>query len=474
MSGILKKVITELRDIDMTYSLPDGRELKVLENINIQVREGEIVCLLGPSGCGKTTLLRILSGLLKPTHGEVKYKNATIRGNNPAVSLVFQSFALFPWLTVEENLEEAIKGLGLSVEKRRKRVRQIIDLIGLEGFEDTYPRELSGGMKQRVCIARALMVEPEVLCLDEPFSQVDALTAESLRAEVINFWLDEDKNPKSIFMVSHDIKEVVWLATKIIILGNVPGRVLSVLDNPLPYPRDPRDPTLTVLQERIYDLLARRIMPDEEPPPQVPPSHIIKPEPEATLEALPPVQVSQIIGLLEILDDRGGEVNLFAFANELRLEFGHAIAVAKAAEMLDFVDTPRQRVLLMPLGRDFLRADVNERKEMWGNQLMTIRLFQIFKNMVELAGDEGISEEQIIAEIEQLLPSEDAKTIFEFLSTWGQYGELFRYDPDTESLVPFESEADKKEREQEIQEETAAATEEVTEPPSDKPAETEE
>jgi NitT/TauT family transport system ATP-binding protein len=447
-----KNVITELRDIDLVFSLPGGRELKVLDNINLQIRDGEVVCLLGPSGCGKTTLLRILAGLLKPTRGEVKYKGQPVRGFNPAVSLVFQSFALFPWLTVEENIEEALKSTNLTVEKRRKRVRQIIDMIGLEGFEDTFPRELSGGMKQRVSIARALVVEPEVLCLDEPFSQVDALTAESLRAELLNIWLEEDVNPKSIFMVSHDIKEVVWLATKIIILGNMPGKVLSVLDNPLPYPRDYRDPILATLQERIYDLLAKRIMPDEEPEVKVVTPSPVKKEEKVEaepLEALPPVQVSQIIGLLEMLDDRGGEVNLFAFANELGLEFGHAIAVAKATEMLDFVDTPRQRVLLMPLGRDFLRADVNERKVIWGKQLLTIRLFQIFKNMVELVGDDGIPEERVVSEIEMFLPSENANTVFEFLASWGQYGELFRYDPDSECLVPFKTEEDRKEEEAE-------------------------
>ncbi len=210
-----------------------------------------------------------MTGLITPTKGEVYYQGNQIRTINPGVSVVFQSFALFPWMTAEENIAEALKGLNLSSDQQRKRVRQIIDLIGLEGFEDSYPREMSGGMKQRVSIARALVVEPEILCLDEPFSQVDALTAENLRSELINIWMDEDKNPKSIFMVSHDIKEVVWLATKIVILGNIPGKVLSVLDNPLPYPRDYRDPTLAALQERIYDLLTKRIMPDEEPAPKV-------------------------------------------------------------------------------------------------------------------------------------------------------------------------------------------------------------
>jgi len=432
------KRITEVRNVDMAFALPGGRDLKVLENVNLQIREGEVVCLLGPSGCGKSTLLRILSGLLAPTRGEVLYKDQPLRGRNPGVSVVFQSYALFPWLTVEQNIEEGLRGMNCPADQRRKRIRQIIDLIGLEGFEDRYPRELSGGMKQRVSIARALAVEPEILCLDEPFSQVDALTAESLRGELLNFWLDEDKNPKSIFMVSHDIKEVVWLASKIIILGSLPGRVLSVLDNPLPYPRDYRDPTLSALQERIYDLLTRRIMPDEEPVAVTPAVQASKLP--AVLEALPPVQVSQIIGLLEMLDDRGGEVNIFSFANELGLEFGHAIAVAKAAEMLDFVDTPRQRVLLMPLGRDFLRADVNERKVIWGKQLLTIRLFQIFKNIVDLAGTSGIPKEAVLAEIESLLPSENANSILEFLASWGQYGELFRYDPDEDTLVPFVTE----------------------------------
>jgi len=435
MNANNRKIISEIQNADMAFTLPGSRELKVLEGINLQIREGEVVCLLGPSGSGKSTLMRILAGLLTPTRGDVLYGDRPINGFNPAVSVVFQSFSLFPWLTVQDNIGEGLKGRGLTHDQRRKKVRAIIDLIGLEGFEDRYPRELSGGMKQRVSIARALVVEPEILCLDEPFSQLDALTAESLRGELINFWLDEDRNPKSIFIVSHDIKEVVWLASKIVILGGLPGHVLSVLENPLPYPRDARDPSLGVLQERIYDLLAKRIMPDEEP---VHYAQAVQPvTPTATLEALPPVQVSQIIGLLEMLDDRGGEVNIFSFANELGLEFGHAIAVAKAAEMLDFVDTPRQRVLLMPLGRDLLRADVNERKVIWGKQLLTIRLFQIFKNMVELAGEEGIPKENVLTEIESLLPTENANSIFEFLTSWGQYGELFLYDPDEEILAPF-------------------------------------
>ena len=451
-------LITELRGVSKEFVLPGGRELRVLEHINLQVRESEVVALLGPSGSGKSTLLRILAGLIAPSTGQVFYRDKPLQGLNPAVSVVFQNVGLFPWLTVEENIAEVAKSIGLRGEQRRERVEKVIDLIGLEGFEELYPRELSGGMKQRVGIARALVVEPEILCLDEPFSQLDALTAESLRAELIGPWLEEERNPKSIFIVSHDIKEVVALATRIVIMGGHPGRVLSMVDNPVEYTRDFRDPALARLQERIHDLLTAKIMPDEEPRMVAVPGR----EEPVEIEAIPPVDTNEIIGLLEMLEDRGGEVNIFSFANELGLEFGQAISVAKAAEMLDFVDTPRQRVLLMPLGREFLKADVNERKAIWGRQSLRIRLFQIFKNMVELASPEGIPEETVLDEISMLLPTENAEDIFEFLTSWGQYGELFRYDPEDEALVPFETPEEAEEREREEREEREKEEESTT------------
>lgn len=433
-----REPITELCNVTKVFALPGGRQIDVLEQISLQVNQGEVVTLLGPSGSGKSTLMRILAGLLEPTRGQVRYRGRKLTGKklNPAVSVVFQTMGLFPWLTVQSNIDEVLKSIRLAPAKRAQRVKHIIDLIGLEGFEELYPRELSGGMKQRVAIARAMVVEPEILCLDEPFSQLDALTAESLRGELINLWLDQDRNPKSIFMVSHDIKEVVYLGTRIVILGGHPARVLSVVENTLPYPRDYRDTAFVALQERIHELLTHGIMPDEEPPAALPAGK----EPPQPIEALPPADVSEIIGLLEMLDDRGGEANIFAFANELNLEFGRAIAVAKAAEMLDFVDTPRQRVLLLTLGRKFLRADVNERKAVWGRQLLNIKLFLMFKNMVEENAPEGMDQEDALDELNTLLPAENAQTIFDILTTWGQYGELFRYDHDDQAIVPFEPE----------------------------------
>lgn len=431
-------IISQLQAVHKTFTLPGGRELPVLKDVDLEIREGEIVTLLGPSGCGKSTLMRILAGLLKPTSGSVKYRGRQIRAVNPAVSVVFQNFALFPWLDVAENIEQSLYSLSLSAPRRKARVKQVIDLIGLEGFEELYPRELSSGMKQRLCIARALVVEPEILCLDEPFSQADALTAESLRGEMIKLWLDQDRNPKSIFMASHDIKEVVSLATRIVIFGSPPSSILAVVPNNLPYPRDYRDPTFIALEEQIYDLLTRGIMPDAEPAPVAPPG---PGAPEPPVEALPPAEISQIIGLLEMLDDRGGEVNIFAFTNELRLEFGQAIAVAKAAEMLDLVDTPRQRVILTTLGRQFVSAEINDRKAIWGRQLRNIKLFQIFGNLVELVGQDGVPSEEVLDELSSLLPVENAETILEIMVNWAQYGELFILDSDEDKLIPYEYES---------------------------------
>jgi len=381
------QIISQLHGVSKTFSLSGGRELQVLTDVDLTIRQGEIVALLGPTGCGKSTLMRILAGLLKPTEGTVEYCGREIHAVNPAVSVVFENFALFPWLTVAENIEESLRRLRFKAVRRKQRVTHVIDLIGLEGFEELYPRELSGGMKQRLSIARALVVEPEILCLDEPFSQVDALTAESLRSEVIRLWLDQDRNPKSIFMVSHDVKEVVALSTRIIVFGSHPGNILAVVENPLPYPRDYRDPSFIQLQERIHELLTHGIMPDEEGKPISLPGRASA---EPPIEVLPTAQVSQIIGLLEMLDDRGGEVNIFAFANELQLEFGRTIAVAKAAEMLDLVDTPR------------------------------------------------LPREEVLDKLNDLLQAEKAETMFEILANWAQYGQLFILDSDEDKLMPYE------------------------------------
>ena len=229
-------VICELKGIQKSFERETGHPLRVLEDINLDVRANEVVCLIGPSGCGKSTILRILAGLIQPTKGRTFYHGQEMQGLNPGVAIVFQNFALYPWMTVEANVKTVLQAQGLDEETIKAKAHRAISLVGLEGFEEAYPRELSGGMKQRVGMARALSVDPEILFMDEPFSHVDALTAEGLRAEILDIWDDAERNPSSILMVSHDIKEVAYMADRIVVLSANPGRLRTIVENPLPGP----------------------------------------------------------------------------------------------------------------------------------------------------------------------------------------------------------------------------------------------
>ena len=256
------EILCQCRGVTHDFILPNGNPLHVLHDINVAIKPKEVVLLLGQSGCGKSTLLRIMAGLIKPTQGTVEYHGQPLTGMNPGVSIVFQSFALYPWMTVAQNVEVVLKSAGLSAADAAARASSVIKTVGLAGFEEAYPREISGGMKQRVGMARALAVDPEILFMDEPFSSVDALTAESLRAEVIDLWSAKDKNPKSILMVSHDIKEVAYMADRIIVLSANPGRVRTVVENKLPRPRDYRSPEFLKLVDYPHDIITGAEMPE--------------------------------------------------------------------------------------------------------------------------------------------------------------------------------------------------------------------
>ena len=244
-------IICEMRSVNKTFHLPGGKDLKVLDNISLDVRRDDITALLGPSGCGKSTIVRILAGLIDPTTGEVLVHGQALHGLNPAISMVFQSFALYPWLTVAENVSMGLNGRVGEPAKQKELVSRAIDRVGLEGFEEAYPKELSGGMKQRVGIARALVAQPELLCMDEPFSGLDVLTAENLRVELVNLWQDAKTDPNSVLIVTHNINEAVFLASRIVVLGANPGQIRKILDNPLPYPRDYHDPALDRKSGRV-------------------------------------------------------------------------------------------------------------------------------------------------------------------------------------------------------------------------------
>jgi NitT/TauT family transport system ATP-binding protein len=420
MTEMSRAPIAELRGVQKSFDRGTGKALRVLEDINLKVMGNEVMCLIGPSGCGKSTILRIMAGLSRPSAGEVLYHGQRLDGLNPGVAIVFQSFALFPWMTVEDNVRKALEARALPPPEIAEKARRAIRLVGLQGFEHAYPRELSGGMKQRVGIARALSVDPEMLFMDEPFSQVDALTAEGLRAEVIDIWRDKERNPSSIVMVSHDIKEVVAMADRIAILSANPGRVRIVMENTLPRPRDTRSPAFMRLVDQLHDIITSAEMPD------VAVTTVVPALQGEAIEPLPAAQPADMLGLLELLEQQAGPADLFQLVSQTHEPFERVLNTVKGVEMLDFVDTPRRAVVLMPLGRRFLSADMVERKAMWRRQLLQLRLFQLVRELMDLHNGE-LARQEVFAEIQQRLPGEDPERTFETLVAWGRFGELFVY-----------------------------------------------
>ena len=419
-------LLCRLDGVKKSFVLPNGKPILVLDGVSLDVRAQEILAVLGPSGCGKSTLMRILAGLIRPDGGEVFHHGERLEGRNPGVAIVFQNFALYPWLSVRENVEEPLVALGMDPAARRGAVERVLFLVGLGGFEEAYPRELSGGMKQRVGIARALAVEPEILCMDEPFSQVDALTAETLRGEVVRFWGDREKNPQTIFMVSHDIDEVVTMATRIVVLGAHPGHIRRIIENPLPYPRDPRDRAFVRLVQEIHAVITEAEMPDAQPRAETAQTGAAR----NGWEPLPAAGASEVVGVLEALDDRGGRENVFVLANLLGVDFGRILNVVKAAELLDFVDTPRQDVLLTPLGRTFLAASVPERKHIFGRQVEELHVFRDIAERLRRADRNELDEDVLLTSFAIQLPYEDSQRMLATLVNWGRHAEILDHDPD--------------------------------------------
>jgi NitT/TauT family transport system ATP-binding protein len=418
--------ICELRAVSIDFVQPRGEPRRVLSDVSLAVNPDEVVALLGPSGCGKSTVLRILSGLTRPTSGEVLDHGKPLQGLNQGVGFVFQSFALFPWMTVAENVEAVLVAAGRPAAETRRRASKAIAMVGLSGAEEAYPRELSGGMKQRVGMARALSLEPEILFMDEPFSQVDALTAESLRAEVLDIWGVKERNPRAILMVSHDIKEVVYMADRIVVLDANPGRVRTVVQNALPRPRDYRSGGLLQMVDRLHDIITGMEMPDA--PPSAAPAGV------TVFEPLPDARTSEIVGLLEYLDARGGREEVFRIAAETGQEFGKLMAIVNAAELLDLVVTPKRNVALSPEGQRFVRADAAGRKALWRERLLDLALFRQVREALSQSETHRIPREFVLEQIALGAPQEDYEAMFQRFVGWARYGDLFAYDDDRETV----------------------------------------
>jgi NitT/TauT family transport system ATP-binding protein len=427
--------ICEAKNVSVAFGA-DGGKL-VLDDVTLAVNAGEVVAILGPSGCGKSTLLRALVGLLQPTKGTVLTHGQRLSGIHSGISIVFQNFALYPWLTVRENVAVALNGLGLAAEAASQRVERCIDLVGLDGQEEAYPKELSGGMKQRVGIARALARGPELLCMDEPFSALDVFTAESLRSEVYRLWTgghgDQDahlpSSLKSILMITHIIEEAVFLADRIVIMGTRPGHIRQIVQNTIPHPRDYQNSTFLGMVNRLHEIIVSEHLPEK--PAEVPGGEA---EGLAAPEAIPCVNVGQVVGLMEVLRDRGGRMDVFALNKLTDYDFGYTLSVVKSGEMLDLLDTPKNVVVLTPLGNQFLDADINARKTMLKGLLQKLGTFRFVVQILAEAKDRRLPKDVVEEELVMRLPTEDVEPLFKTIVSWGRFAELLGYDADGEVL----------------------------------------
>lgn len=419
-----KTPLLEIKDVSMSYRLSSGSSVNVLDQLHLTINGGEIVALIGPSGVGKSTTLKIMAGLQKPSKGEVLSNGKPLLGLNRDIGIVFQDAALFPWLTVAENIEFGLYPQGLSLRTRRQRVAQAVDAVGLEGFEEAYPRELSGGMRQRVGIARAMAMAPKLLCMDEPFSSLDVLTADTLRGEVLEIWQKKSTSLKSILLITHDIAEAVMMANRIIVLGAVPNSVKADIPNPLLYPRDESSWQFNQLVRRIHGVLTESILGDDNS----------SMETSQALWMLPPIAIADAIGMTELLESQKGSMDIFELSKTIEKDFGEALSTVKAAELMGFVDTPFQKVILTKLGHAIAHGDVNQRKETIKQQLQSLKLVQMLVELLQNQEEASLPYPEVVEWLQSKSPAINAKTALDTLIDWGRYGGLFRYNSDSETL----------------------------------------
>jgi NitT/TauT family transport system ATP-binding protein len=421
--------LIELKSVAKKYRLESGAELRVLEGVNLAVRDNDSVALLGPSGSGKSTCLRIMAGIIEASSGQALSRGKQLEGINQDVAMVFQSFALFPWETVYENIALALKPVDMEPPEVKDHVKRAIDLVGLEGFEEAYPRELSGGMKQRVGIARALVMERPVLFLDEPFSALDVLTADTLRWEIQNIFQSRKTATQSFLIVTHNIREAVIMANRILVMGVNPGHIRDEIVNDLPYPRDEHSPAFGRMVAGIHTLITETMMPDvPKPAPFIPATR------ETTLQILPNVNITEVIGLLESIHDQNGMADIFDLSVAIGKDFGQTLYLVKAAELLELVDTPKQRVILTDSGRRFVEGDINIQKSMLHDLFGALGIVQQVIVLLKQSETLRLPVEVIEQKVTEWLPNENPKNVVAVLISWGRFSEVFGYNDDAKEL----------------------------------------
>jgi NitT/TauT family transport system ATP-binding protein len=432
------EVILAARSVSKYYG-DAGKRVLVLDDITLDLRANEFIALLGPSGSGKSTLLRILAGLVSPSSGEVFVREQPLRGTNPQVAIVFQSFALYPWLTVLDNVELGLLARELPATERRARALRAIDLIGLDGFETAYPRELSGGMRQRVGFARALVVEPEVLFLDEPFSALDVLVAENLRHELLDLWQARKIPTRAILMVTHNIDEAVQMADRLIVFGANPGRIRVELPGLSREQRQMKHSAHGQLVDTIYRIMTN---PQEEASVLLPGVDAHPPNPPAlAIQALPHVSIDELTGFIERLSALGGSEDLYELARDLQMEADDLLALAQGANILGFADLDAGDVLLTAAGRRFAEADILAEKAIFRQQaVMAIALLRQITRALDDEPDHRVSEDAFLRALEQSFSTPEARLQLDTVIDWGRYAEVFAYDDEAGEFFLEEAE----------------------------------
>jgi NitT/TauT family transport system ATP-binding protein len=425
MDGTITQTkLVEITGCRQSYHKDSSSDLLVLDDVNLTLNTGEIVGLLGRSGSGKSTLLRIVSGLLTPTAGSVKWRGQDLHGPADGIAMVFQSFALFPWLTVDENVELGLEAQGVPKAEREKRAEAAIDLIGLGGYESAYPKELSGGMRQRVGLARALVVHPDLLLMDEPFSALDVLTAETLRTDLVELWSEGKLPIKSILMVTHNIEEAVLMCDRILVFSSNPGRVAHELAIPLPHPRNRNDTAFRELVDDIYALMTRR--------PVVHPSAVPTPSAEAGFATpLAPVSTNLMAGLIETLAQApyDGRADLPALAAVLQLEADELLPMGEALQLLRLGDLADGDLHLTDAGMAFAQADTDGRKAIFASALRThVPLVAAIRRTLDERWNHRASAVRFRDELEDHMSPDYAEDTLRTAIAWGRYAELFSYD----------------------------------------------
>ena len=421
--------IIHAEGIEKYYAQPSQNRIQVISATDLDIVPGEILALLGPSGSGKSTMLRMLTGLSTPSAGQVYWHGTPIAEAEVNVSIVFQSFALFPWLTVRENVEAPLQARGIAPDQRRERSMKMIDMVGLDGFEAAYPKELSGGMRQRVGFARALVVEPEVLFMDEPFSALDVLTAENLRSELLELWAKKTMPTRAVFIVTHNIEEAVLLADRIIVLGRNPGHIRTNFKVHLPQPRDRKSQGFTELVDYIYKVLTRPDVAPSDAPDHQHPGPRVRDQRQMKYQMLPHARPGGVAGLLELLLDKGGRDDIYRLADDLVFEIDDLLPIVDAAQLLGFLTVEEGDASITPSGAEFANSEILRQKELFRNAaVQNVLLLRQIRRALDAKSDHTVPEDFFLDMLDEQFSEEESQRQLETAINWGRYAELFDFD----------------------------------------------